>query len=274
MKIFNVYNSLTNQIEPLKPIRENEISMYVCGPTVYGDIHIGNCRPVIVFDVLYRVLSYIGYKVTYMSNITDVDDKIIKKALEENVSESEIAISPLTIEEKELLCGISAQLQTLSEEEWKIMVSSNGFYGFDKILPYLDEETKSLIKNYMNEYRYYVIMNEQGSVTKEEFIECKHELEEVIRRLRSKDKCILDDILKYSDAELQLILRYIDNFTLATALKGTKEEIVDCFLRNLSLRFKYMIQEEMEYMGPLRISEIEMAQKKILQIAQNLFTDR
>ena len=91
MKIFNVYNSLTNQIEPLKPIRENEISMYVCGPTVYGDIHIGNCRPVIVFDVLYRVLSYIGYKVTYMSNITDVDDKIIKKALEENVSESEIA---------------------------------------------------------------------------------------------------------------------------------------------------------------------------------------
>ena len=91
MKTFNVYNSLTNQIEPLKPIRENEISMYVCGPTVYGDIHIGNCRPVIVFDVLYRVLSYIGYKVTYMSNITDVDDKIIKKAIEENVSESEIA---------------------------------------------------------------------------------------------------------------------------------------------------------------------------------------
>lgn len=91
MKVFNVYNSLRNQIEPLKPIKENEISMYVCGPTVYGDIHIGNCRPVIVFDVLYRVLTYIGYKVTYMSNITDVDDKIIKKALEENVSESVIS---------------------------------------------------------------------------------------------------------------------------------------------------------------------------------------
>ena len=91
MKVFNVYNSLNNQIEPLKPIKENEISMYVCGPTVYGDIHIGNCRPVIVFDVLYRVLTYIGYKVTYMSNITDVDDKIIKKALEENVSESIIS---------------------------------------------------------------------------------------------------------------------------------------------------------------------------------------
>ena len=91
MKVFNVYNSLTNQIEPLKPIKENEVSMYVCGPTVYGDIHIGNCRPVIVFDVLYRVLTYIGYKVTYMSNITDVDDKIIKKALEENVSESVIS---------------------------------------------------------------------------------------------------------------------------------------------------------------------------------------
>lgn len=90
MKVFNVYNSLTNQIEPLKPIKENEISMYVCGPTIYGDIHIGNCRPVIVFDVLYRLLSFIGYKVTYMSNITDVDDKIIKKALEEKVPESEI----------------------------------------------------------------------------------------------------------------------------------------------------------------------------------------
>ena len=91
MKEFKVYNSLTNRIEPLKPIRENEVSMYVCGPTVYGDIHIGNCRPVIVFDVLYRLLTYIGYKVTYISNITDVDDKIIKKALEENVSEGEIA---------------------------------------------------------------------------------------------------------------------------------------------------------------------------------------
>lgn len=91
MKKFNVYNSLTNRIEPLNPLKENEISMYVCGPTVYGDAHIGNCRPVIVFDVLYRLLTYIGYKVTYMSNITDVDDKIINKAIEEGVSESVIA---------------------------------------------------------------------------------------------------------------------------------------------------------------------------------------
>jgi len=91
MKVFNVYNSSTNKIEPLKPIVENEISMYVCGPTVYGDIHIGNCRPVIVFDVLYRLLTYVGYKVSYMSNITDVDDKIIKKALEEQVDETVIS---------------------------------------------------------------------------------------------------------------------------------------------------------------------------------------
>ena len=65
--------------------------MYVCGPTVYGDIHIGNCRPVIVFDVLYRLLTYIGYKVTYMSNITDVDDKIINRAIEENITEAQVA---------------------------------------------------------------------------------------------------------------------------------------------------------------------------------------
>ena len=85
-----VYNSLTNQIEDFKTLKENEVSMYVCGPTVYNYPHIGNMRPVVVFDVFRKFLSYIGYKVTYVSNFTDVDDKIIKEAKKEGKSEKEL----------------------------------------------------------------------------------------------------------------------------------------------------------------------------------------
>lgn len=86
-----VYNSLTNKIEDFKTIKENEISMYVCGPTVYNDAHIGNGRPVIFFDVVKRLFKYLGYKVTMVENFTDIDDKIIKKAEEENVNEEVIS---------------------------------------------------------------------------------------------------------------------------------------------------------------------------------------
>ena len=72
-----LYNSLTNQIEEFKSIKENEISMYVCGPTVYNDIHIGNARPVVFFDMVHRFFKYIGYIVKYVSNFIDIDDKII-----------------------------------------------------------------------------------------------------------------------------------------------------------------------------------------------------
>ena len=84
------YNSLSNKVEPFKPLEENKVSMYVCGPTVYNYPHIGNMRPVVVFDVLRRFLTYIGYEVTYVSNFTDVDDKIIKEAKKENKSEKEL----------------------------------------------------------------------------------------------------------------------------------------------------------------------------------------
>ncbi len=86
-----IYNSLTNKMEEFKPINGNKVNMYVCGPTVYGYIHIGNARPVIFYDMLRRYLAFSGYDVTYASNITDVDDKIIKKALEQNKTEKEIA---------------------------------------------------------------------------------------------------------------------------------------------------------------------------------------
>ncbi len=86
-----LYNSLTLKTEEFKPIHENQVNMYVCGPTVYNHAHIGNARPIVVFDTLRRVFEANGYKVKYVSNFTDVDDKIINKALEEGVKETEIA---------------------------------------------------------------------------------------------------------------------------------------------------------------------------------------
>ncbi|MEK3936995.1 cysteine--tRNA ligase [Sporosarcina sp. FSL W7-1349] len=77
-----IYNTLTRKKEPFIPIEEGKVKMYVCGPTVYNYIHIGNARPVIVFDTVRRYLEYRGYDVTYVSNFTDVDDKIIKAANE------------------------------------------------------------------------------------------------------------------------------------------------------------------------------------------------
>ncbi|MBQ2582420.1 MAG: cysteine--tRNA ligase [Erysipelotrichaceae bacterium] len=86
-----LYNSYTLKTEEFVPIRENEVSMYVCGPTVYNHAHIGNARPIVVFDTLRRTFEALGYKVRYVSNFTDVDDKIINQAIAEGVSEREIA---------------------------------------------------------------------------------------------------------------------------------------------------------------------------------------
>ena len=86
-----LYNSYTLKTEEFKPIKEGEVSMYVCGPTVYNHPHIGNARPIVVFDTLRRTLEAEGYKVKFVSNFTDVDDKIINQAIKEGVSEREIA---------------------------------------------------------------------------------------------------------------------------------------------------------------------------------------
>ncbi len=87
----SVYNTLTRTKEPLEPLEPGKVRMYVCGPTVYNLIHIGNARPLCVFDVLRRYLAYRGYQVTFVQNCTDVDDKIIRKANEEGVPASEIS---------------------------------------------------------------------------------------------------------------------------------------------------------------------------------------
>ena len=86
-----LYNTMTRKKEEFVPLEEGKVKMYVCGPTVYNFIHIGNARPMIVFDTVRRYFEYKGYEVKFVSNFTDVDDKIIKKALEEGVTADEIA---------------------------------------------------------------------------------------------------------------------------------------------------------------------------------------
>ena len=86
-----LYNTMTNKIEEFKTIEENKVKMYVCGPTVYNYIHLGNARPIVVFDTLARYFEHKGMKVEFVQNFTDVDDKIINKSMEEGTSASEVS---------------------------------------------------------------------------------------------------------------------------------------------------------------------------------------
>ena len=86
-----IYNTLTRKKEEFVPIEEGKVSMYVCGPTVYNYFHIGNARPVVVFDTMRKYLEYRGYKVKYVQNFTDVDDKIINRAKEEGLTAGEVS---------------------------------------------------------------------------------------------------------------------------------------------------------------------------------------
>lgn len=128
-----VFNTLTRKKEEFVPVQEGKVGMYVCGPTVYNYIHIGNARPMIVFDTVRRYFEYKGYDVNYVSNFTDVDDKIIKKAMEEGVDASVISerfieeckkdmeglnVKPASIHPKatEEIGGMIQMIQTLIEK--------------------------------------------------------------------------------------------------------------------------------------------------------------
>ena len=128
-----IYNTLTKKKEEFVPITPGEVKMYVCGPTVYNLIHIGNARPMIVFDAVRRYFEHKGYKVNYVSNFTDVDDKIIKKAIEEGVdadviSERYIAeckkdmaslnVRPATVHPQatQEICGMLEMIQKLIDD--------------------------------------------------------------------------------------------------------------------------------------------------------------
>ena len=129
----NIYNTLSKRKEEFVPLEEGKVKMYVCGPTVYNLIHIGNARPMIVFDTVRRYMEHKGYEVNYVSNFTDVDDKIIKKAIEEGVDASVISeryiaeckkdmeamnIKPATTHPKatEEICGMLDMIGTLIEK--------------------------------------------------------------------------------------------------------------------------------------------------------------
>ncbi len=140
-----IYNTLSRTKEEFKPIREKKLSMYVCGPTVYNLIHIGNARPMIVFDTFRRYMEYKGYDVNYVSNFTDVDDKIIKKANEEGLPASEISeryieeckkdmaslnVKPATTHPKatEEIDGMIAMIESLIEKGYAYAVEDGTVY--------------------------------------------------------------------------------------------------------------------------------------------------
>lgn len=92
-----IYNTFTRQKEEFKTIDENKVRMYVCGPTVYDYMHIGNARPLVIFDTMRRYLRYLGNEVKYVVNFTDVDDKIINKAIKDKISTKEVTDKYLSL---------------------------------------------------------------------------------------------------------------------------------------------------------------------------------
>ncbi|MGN0240446.1 MAG: cysteine--tRNA ligase [Candidatus Weimeria sp.] len=140
-----IYNTLTRTKEEFKPIEEGKVSMYVCGPTVYNYIHIGNARPMIVFDTVRRYFLYKGYEVNYVSNFTDVDDKIIKESIQEKKSAQDVAefyiaeckkdmeamnIMPATKNPRatEEIDGMIEMIQTLIDKGYAYVVSDGTVY--------------------------------------------------------------------------------------------------------------------------------------------------
>ena len=140
-----IYNTMSKRKEEFVPLEEGKVKMYVCGPTVYNCIHIGNARPMIVFDTVRRYFEYKNYDVNYVSNFTDVDDKIIKKANEEGVTAEEISQryiaeckkdmdgmniepatkNPLATEE---ISGMIEMIQTLIDKEYAYPVAAGTVY--------------------------------------------------------------------------------------------------------------------------------------------------
>ena len=148
-----LYNTLSKQKEEFVPLEEGKVRMYVCGPTVYNYIHIGNARPMIVFDTVRRYFEYKGYDVNYVSNFTDVDDKIIKKAIEEGVTADEISkryiaeckkdmegmnIKPATKHPlaTEEICGMVDMIQTLIDKGYAYEKNGTVYYRTRKFQDY------------------------------------------------------------------------------------------------------------------------------------------
>lgn len=149
-----LYNTLTRKKEEFKPISDKKVTMYVCGPTVYNFIHVGNARPLVAFDALRRYLTYKGYEVDYLVNFTDIDDKMINKAIEEDKTVKEIAekfikeyyvdTENLNINEKdtkhpkatEHISDIIKFIKELENKEYAYNVDGNVYFNISKLSDY------------------------------------------------------------------------------------------------------------------------------------------
>jgi cysteinyl-tRNA synthetase len=151
--MLKLHNSLTKRIDNFEPITPGTVRMYVCGPTVYGDIHLGNARPVVFFDVLRRYLEHTGLDVTYASNITDVDDKIINKAQETGVDARDLAkkyttrffdmtealgsdVPELTPRATQYVPGMIAYIQDLVRDGYAYQTASGVYFRVSKVDDY------------------------------------------------------------------------------------------------------------------------------------------
>lgn len=176
----------------------------------------------------------------------------------------------LSEKEKCSLRNIARQMSELTEAEWNKLIVAKKFYELDKIIPYLDEDTQTLVKGHVNESRYYTMMQFPEILKEDEICQIEAEFEAMLIVIRSKAEPtgLLSDIIQRSGEEMQALIKELDNSTMALALKGESKEVLEAFLENMTLRLKYEIQEDMEYMGPLRRSDVEAAQRKIRRIAE------
>ena len=159
--MIQIFNTLTNKKEEFKTIEPNKVRMYVCGPTVYNYIHIGNARPVCVFDVFRRFLEYMGYEVTFVQNYTDVNDKIIRQAGIENISPEACAekyiaayckdaeglnVRPATVHPKvsEFIPKIIDFIQTLIDKGFAYQAGNDVYYKTRKFISYGKLSNQSL----------------------------------------------------------------------------------------------------------------------------------
>ena len=184
MKIFN---TLSRQKEEFVPLEPGKVKMYVCGPTVYNFIHIGNARPMIVFDTVRRYFEYKGYEVNYVSNFTDVDDKIIKKAIEEGVDAETISqryieeckkdmaamnvkpatTHPLATQE---ICGMLDMIQTLIDKGHAYAAEDGTVYYRTKSFPDHGKLSHKNLDDLQSGFREIKVTGEEGKEDQNDFV--------------------------------------------------------------------------------------------------------
>ena len=182
-----IYNTLTRRKEEFVPLEPGKVKMYVCGPTVYNLIHIGNARPMIVFDTVRRYFEYKGYDVNYVSNFTDVDDKIINKAIEEGTDADTISkryieeckkdmkalngkpatTNPLATEE---ICGMLDMIQTLIEKGYAYAAADGTVYFRVKKFKDYGKLSHKNLEDLQSGFREIKVTGEEGKEDPNDFV--------------------------------------------------------------------------------------------------------